>query len=444
MRKTQATLKNNGNICLHKIASNSVNVMKSFPIDDLGSDLKELDHCADICNLPVQHSLGMQWDLNCDMFVFKISNAEKPYTRRGLLSTMNSIFDPMGFISPVTISGKILHRELVSPGCHWDEPLTEEHLRRWRIWIDSLQSVNNFRVPRMIVATSISLAHQVDVHVFSDASEHAIAAVAYLQVTDEFGETSLGFLMGKSKLAPLKGHTIPRLELCAAVLATEFGEAIFCVCYKPCGKNSPSLVSVSVVLRLKNPADVATRYSHKAITTNWTSMVEKFSGYDQNFYPLINPETDKEIRQDVISSKTQITTEIVFDSRRFARFSTWKNLVVAFKTLKRFVRDTFQVSSESEDEPDIYRETEMFIIKQIQQESYSKEIENLNSGQPIPRSSKVSRLDPFLDSFGVLRVGGRLKLSPELSLGEKNPILIPNQNYIAKLLVLHFHEVIRH
>lgn len=74
-------------------------------------------------------------------------------------------------------------------------------------------------------------------------------------------------------------------------------------------------------------------------------------------YPLINPETDKEICQDVTSSKTQITTEIVLDSRRFARFSTWKNLVVAFKTLKRFVRDKFQVSSKSEDEPYIYRET---------------------------------------------------------------------------------------
>lgn len=107
-------------------------------------------------------------------------------------------------------------------------------------------------------------------------------------------------------------------------------------------------------------------------------------------------------------------------------------------------RDKFQVSSKSEDEPDIYRETEMFIIKQIQQESYSKEIENLNKDQPIPQNSKVSRLDPFLDSFGVLRVGGRLKLSQELSLGEKNPILIPNQNYIAKRLVLHFHEVIHH
>nr|XP_034331661.1 uncharacterized protein LOC117690928 [Crassostrea gigas] len=425
----------------------------------------------------------MQWDLNCDMFVFKISNAEQPYTRRGLLSTMNSIFDPMGFISPVTISGKILHFELVSPGCHWDEPLTEEHLRRWRIWIDSLQSVNNIRVPRMIVATSISLAHQVDVHVFSDASEHAIAAVAYLQVTDEFGETSLGFLMGKSKLAHLKGHTIPRLELCAAVLATELGEAVCDYLKIPqdrfhyytdsrivlgyiCNKTRSFFVYVtyrvekihkvsspsqwSYVSTDKNPADGATRYSHTAITTSlqrWITgppWLKNSSDMIKTVYPLINPETDKEIRQDVISSKTQITTEIVFDSRRFARFSTWKNLVVAFQTLKRFVRDKFQVSSKSEDEPDIYRETEMFIIKQIQQESYSKEIENLNSGQPIPRNSKVSRLDPFLDSFGVLRVGGRLKLSPEFSLGEKNPILIPNQNYIAKLLVLHFHEVIRH
>lgn len=80
-------------------------------------------------------------------------------------------------------------------------------------------------------------------------------------------------------------------------------------------------------------------------------------------YPLNNPETDdKEIRQDGISSKTQITTEIVLDSRRFARFSTWKNLVVAFDTLKRFVRDKFQVISKSENEPIFYRETEMYIV----------------------------------------------------------------------------------
>ncbi|XP_061193749.1 uncharacterized protein LOC133201979 [Saccostrea echinata] len=135
MKKTQATLKENANIRLHKIISNSVNVMKSFPADDLGSDLKELNHSKDMCNLPAQHSLGMLWDLNSDMFVFKISNVEKPCTRRGLLSTLNSVFDPVGFISPATISGKILHRELVPPGCDWDEPLSEEHVKKWHNWL---------------------------------------------------------------------------------------------------------------------------------------------------------------------------------------------------------------------------------------------------------------------------------------------------------------------
>lgn len=113
--------------------------------------------------------------LNYDMFVFKISIAEKPYT--GLLSIINSILDPIGFISLVTISGTILHCELVAPGCHLDELLTEEHLRRW---ICSLQSVNNFGVPRMSVATSISLARHLDVHVFSDTSDMHVAAVAYM------------------------------------------------------------------------------------------------------------------------------------------------------------------------------------------------------------------------------------------------------------------------
>lgn len=100
MRKTHLTLINNGNIDLHKIILSSVNMMKSFLdiMDDLGSELKELNHYANICNLPVHHSFGMLWDLNHDMFVFKISNADKPYIRRGLLSTLNSIFDPMRFV----------------------------------------------------------------------------------------------------------------------------------------------------------------------------------------------------------------------------------------------------------------------------------------------------------------------------------------------------------
>ncbi|VDI17672.1 Hypothetical predicted protein [Mytilus galloprovincialis] len=198
--------------------------MKAFPSDDLGKDLKHLDLCSDI--LPTQQSLGITWDLHSDNFVFHVNNDVKPITRRGLLSSINSLFDPLGFVSPIVISGKILLREVVPPGTDWDEPLSSEHADRWNLWLESLKSLGNFEIPRMITPESVSTAHHLEIHIFCDASEQAISSVAYLKSVNETGNASLGFLMGKTKLAPLKGHTIPRLELCAAVLGAELGEVI--------------------------------------------------------------------------------------------------------------------------------------------------------------------------------------------------------------------------
>ena len=76
-------------------------------------------------------------------------------------------------------------------------------------------------------------------------------------------------------------------------------------------------------------------------------------------------------------------------------------------------------------------------------EAFEKEIENLKVQKPIQKDSAILKLDPFIDSEGVLRVGGRLKHS-NLSLGEKNPILIPGSHAIAKLLVSYYHELVRH
>lgn len=70
----------------------------------------------------------------------------------------------------------------------------------------------------MFMLDSLSKADKPEIHVYSDASEKSIAAVAFVK-DPETGE--YGFILGKAKLAPLLGHTIPRLELCAAVLASE-------------------------------------------------------------------------------------------------------------------------------------------------------------------------------------------------------------------------------
>lgn len=101
VKKTQETLQREGNLRLHKIVSNNESVMASFPQEDLASDLKTLDPGAN--DLPYHRSLGLLWDLGSDTFTFEIANDDKPCTRRGVLSSVNSLFDPLGLISPVVI-----------------------------------------------------------------------------------------------------------------------------------------------------------------------------------------------------------------------------------------------------------------------------------------------------------------------------------------------------
>ncbi|XP_069108240.1 uncharacterized protein [Argopecten irradians] len=170
-QRTQGALSTAG-IRLHKICSNSPEVFRNFSPEDLAQDLKDLDLGCD--SLPSQRSLGLCWDSTSDTFSFKVSEESKPYTRRGVLSKINSLFDPLGFLGPITMQDDVYSK----------------------------------------------------IHIFADASENAKAAVAYLQTIYADGSTHISFLLGKTKVAPKHGHSIPRLELCAALMALEIGECL--------------------------------------------------------------------------------------------------------------------------------------------------------------------------------------------------------------------------
>lgn len=112
MTRTMSALKNEGNLRLHKVASNKEEVMSAFASDDLAKDLKDLDIGND--QLPVQRSLGLNWDLMSDTFTFRVTAAKKPYTPRGILSVINSLYDSLGLVAPVTIWGKMILRKIVT------------------------------------------------------------------------------------------------------------------------------------------------------------------------------------------------------------------------------------------------------------------------------------------------------------------------------------------
>ena len=139
--------------------------MEAFdPCDDLGENLKEIDS-----DETVHRSLGLCLNLKDDTFQFSEPMTEKPFTRRGILSTVNSLFDPLGFIAPIILSGKILLREVTPSGVDWDEPLPSVYEQKWAEWTSSLQILKDAAIPRMLSHQSVSLAKDVEVHIFSDA-----------------------------------------------------------------------------------------------------------------------------------------------------------------------------------------------------------------------------------------------------------------------------------
>ena len=227
LKRTQSLLAT-ANLRLHKIVSSHAEVMEAFPSEDRATSLQDLDFNTEN-PIPVQRSLGVFWDIGSDSFTFKVSLEEKPFSRRGVLSVTNSIYDPIGLAAPVVIKGKQLLRQLTTDmkfeePKEWDAPLPVEYKPLWESWTQSLKALEDLKVPRSFGKAPIANAARVELHTFCDASEMAIGAVSYLKVTQPTGEVEVSFVLGKAKLTPPHATTIPRLELCAAVLAVEITE----------------------------------------------------------------------------------------------------------------------------------------------------------------------------------------------------------------------------
>ncbi len=479
------------NLRLHKIASNSPAVMNAFPVEDHVKDLKDLDLEKD--TPPIQRSLGLSWNLKDDAFTFCVDAEEKPFTRRGVLATVNSVFDPLGLAAPVTIQGKFLLRDLTVDTKDWDAPLPTDREAEWEAWKHSLQDLTQFEIPRVYSKFSLSLAQETEIHVFSDASTKAIAAVAYLRVIDGDGSCEVGFVLGKAKLAPLSAHTIPRLELGAAVLAVEVAELIQnelditpnAVEFYSDSKvvlgyihNETRRFYVYVSNRVQrirkstrpeqwhyvptsqNPADHATRSVPASALkdSTWISGPAFLSHpdseclEDNQSYILIHPDSDVE----VCSNRTDLTPydfPVCLGSHRFERFSTWKCLRRAISNLIHIMH-SFRLKTEvvnackkwhlcDKTLTEELSQAEVVTVQCVQRESYPVEFACLSAGKDLPKTSGLRTLNPFIDQDGLLRVGGRLKHAP-IEQREKHPIIIPGKSHIALLITRHFHEWVRH
>lgn len=128
-----------------------------------------------------------------DSFTFCVSPEEKPLTKRGIPSTVNSLFDPLGFVAAVTVGGRNITRELSVGQYDWDAPLPAAKQEQWKLWRDSTKELEQLDIPRPYVPVSLATQTQYrELCVFSDASDIAIAAVAYLRSVSMTGDSAIG------------------------------------------------------------------------------------------------------------------------------------------------------------------------------------------------------------------------------------------------------------
>ncbi|CAN2391608.1 zinc finger [Pristimantis euphronides] len=413
---------------------------------------------------------------------------DRPFTKRGVLSVVNSIYDPLGFISPITIHGKMLLRQFTTENIDWDTPLPAEKQRKWEAWKESLKTVGCLQVPRCYALNSLSDAVRREIHIFSDASIEAIAAVAYLKITQADGVPHCAFVLGKSKLTPKPAHSVPRLELCAAMLAVEIGEiiqdemdvAIDSFTFYTDSKvvlgyiyNETKQFYVYVSNRVErirsfstpeqwhyiptdlNPADCGTRPTPTSglHIKQWLSAPrllykDSCSAPVNTRYELIGPETDKEVRPTISPLYTSTISKPGLRSSRFHRFSKWSSLVHAIARLIHiahcFRKDnpsdchSWQTCNKYPTVEDIKRAEEV-VIWSAQQESYHQEIIGITRSNNLSKKSTLFKLNPVIDNHKLLRVGGRIGKT-NMCDKEQNPIIIPGRHYIATLLVRHHHE----
>ena len=195
-------------------------------MEERAPHIKDLDLKSD--NLPLDRALGIHWDVERDTIDFIFSEREEPDNRKGLLSSIATVYDPLGFASSLLLPGREINQELCKLKLSWDDNLPEEIRLRWRKWREGLISLQEFRIPRCFKPEGFGRVAQAELYHFADASqEHGCGTASYLRLINDQGKIHCSFVMGKSRLRPLKNAvTVPKLELTAATLATQINKIV--------------------------------------------------------------------------------------------------------------------------------------------------------------------------------------------------------------------------
>ena len=467
-----------GGFQLSQWGSSSKKVLRSLP----GQSVSSLDLGLDK-DLPVERTLGLTLDFNRDAFVIEVRIQPSGSTKREVLRATSSIYDPLGFLAPVLLRAKLILQAICRSSVGWDDPLDSALLADWVNWTTSMSSLRPLIIPRCYNVESAS-SLGIGLHIFADASELAFGAVGFLRFDRPDG-VKTSFVLAKSRVAPLKYVSIPRLELCAALLAARLSKVIkselrlkvdqitfwsdsttvlrwinslHCRFHVYVGNRVGELLELSepsqwrYVPTDQNPADEISRglpaaeftAEHRFLTgpaflskhpEEWPVFPDVKSEAKEAADPEIkstNWAGATQYKPDSVDALTKRTSRLGYIINTVARCKRYvNNLLRSRPKLTGLLSANELQSAKSE------------LIRRAQLASYSEEVGDLKKKGAVKIGSHLIKLTPFLNENELLCVGGRVGKAP-IPFGARHQIILPANARITELLVFDMHQKLAH
>ncbi|XP_055522948.1 uncharacterized protein LOC129717128 [Wyeomyia smithii] len=228
LRNELETILARGGFQLRKWASNKPAVLADIPIED-----RAIQQSVDLDRDQCIKTLGIHWEPTTDILKYNVKlpkpDSTVALTKRIALSYIAQLFDPLGLVGPVVTTAKLFMQALWTLKDEhgsiwsWDRELPSTLQNRWTVYHTQLPLLNQLNINRFALCLNWA---SVQLHLFSDASELAYGACAYLRSENSAGHVNVALLTAKSRVAPLEKRSIPRLELCGALLAAELYEKV--------------------------------------------------------------------------------------------------------------------------------------------------------------------------------------------------------------------------
>ncbi|XP_037821167.1 uncharacterized protein LOC119610134 [Lucilia sericata] len=460
---------------LRKWASNSKQILKNLPQEHLlNSSFLSLDDKSNA------KTLGVRWNAAEDYFYFTTEKIKfkTAYTKREVLSIIARLFDPAGWLAPVIITAKILMQQMWLDKIDWDEHIKPVALQKWKTFISNYNEINTIKLDRWVQYMPSSY---IEFHGFCDSSELAYAATLYIRIVNG-DKVYVNLLIGKTKVAPVKRPSLPRLELCGAVLLAKLVDRVIpnfnlntytlylwsdstivlaWLRKPPCNWKTFVANRVATILEKvgnkswfhvasnDNPADIATRGlipSELRENTLWWNG-PKWLRLDKSCWPtsLLEYETSEESKRVQVNIARSSEKEDILD--RFSSLSKAYHVIAyifRFFNLtnksrrKTFNYDTVKVSAKEL----LFVRNRIFSVSQ--QLHFSEEFNSLLTKKQISPHSTLLTLTPFLDKNNIIRANGRLGSTTCLSYNERHPIILAYGSRLARLYVEFVHKLVFH